>query len=265
MPRRLTILVAVLALGVGACSTTPALSAKDILSKSLQAMEGVKTAHVQADVSGKVSVNLTGGGSGSQLDIGGTTASADIDVPGKKTKLTFAVPALLGTSGEMIVADSAIYFKLGGLFGNGDKYTKLPATTLGSTGGTVTDPTKTLADVMAGLDKLATPPSTGADEKCGDADCYHVIVKLTGEDLNRLASPSPLASPTTGNINLDLFVRKNDFRVGRLVVAASDATTGNVNLTTAFTYDMPVAIQAPSPDQVGEGGLPFPIPSLTAP
>ena len=60
-------------------------------------------------------------------------------------------------------------------------------------------------------------------------------------------------------------MRKNDFRVGRLVVAASDATTGNVNLTTAFTYDMPVAIQAPSPDQVGEGGLPFPIPSLTAP
>jgi hypothetical protein len=265
MPRRLALLVTVLALGVGACSTTPALSAKDIINKSLLAMQGVKTAHVQADVTGKVSVNLTGAGSGSQLDIGGTTAAADIDVPGKKTKLTFAVPALLGTSGELIAADNAIYLKLGGLFGSGDKYTKLAAPNLGSSGSTVTDPTKALADLQAGLDKLSTPPSTGADEKCGDADCYHVIVKFTGEDLNRLGSPSPLASPTNGNINLDLFVRKNDFRLGRLVVAASDATTGNVNVTTAFTYDMPVAIQAPSPDQVTEGGLPFPIPSLTAP
>src|SRR5207249_9314957 len=162
-----TILIAVLALGVGACSTTPALSAKDILTKSLQAMEGVKTAHVQADVSGKVSVNLTGGGSGSQLDIGGTTASADIDVPGKKTKMTFAVPALLGTSGELIVADNAIYFKLGGLFGSGDKYTKLPASNLGSSSGTVTDPQKALADLQAALDKLTTPPRIAAEEKCG--------------------------------------------------------------------------------------------------
>jgi hypothetical protein len=265
MRRRALLVIAALSLAVVGCSTTPALSAKDIIAKSVQAMQRVTFAHVQADISGKVSVNLSGAGAGSQLDIGGTTASADIDLAGRKTKLNFSVPALLGTSGELIAADNAVYFKLSGLFGSGDKYSKLSGSSLGSGGASVPDPQKALADLQAGLAKLATPPSTAADEKCGDADCYQVLVKLTGEDLKQLASPSPLASAATGNIDLRLFVRKNDFRLGRLELAATDPTTGSVNVTTTFAYDTPVAIQAPPADQVTEGGLPFPIPSLSLP
>ena len=61
------------------------------------------------------------------------------------------------------------------------KYTKAEVPT--SSGEPVTDPAeiaKAVDEIKAALDKLPTPPTKGADEKCGDQDCYHVTIEGHG-------------------------------------------------------------------------------------
>ncbi len=66
---------------------------------------------------------------------------------------------------------------------------------------------KPIDEFKALLDKLPTPPTKEADEKCGDQDCYHVSLKLTADDLKAL---DPTATATDGDFSLDLWTRKND-------------------------------------------------------
>ena len=239
MLRRFAALIAVLAVFVGACApSAPALTdPKEILSKSALALKDVKTIHLQIDLSGKVTADLTGSGSESQLDLAGTTATLDVDVAGQKLKATGLAPAFLNTGGEVIVADGAIYYKLTGPLAQGNtKYSKIPipagaieAPSASASAGVVAstaasmNPQVVIDEINKALAKLPTPPTKLADEKCGDVDCYHVSIHLSPEDLAKLSSPAPLPSDGAADITIDVWTRKNDLRTAKMAMALKSA------------------------------------------
>lgn len=244
MPRRLASLLAALAvvtsLAAAACSSTPSAPAlsdpKEILSKSVAALATAKTFHLKAAVAGSI-----------PLDLEGTTLEGDMDVAGKKAHLTFAAPALLGTTGEVILVDDTTYTKISLM---GPKFSK----TAGTTGDAEvpTDPAKVITDVKAALDKLPTPPTKNADVKCADTDCYSVTIALTSQDLGTLGGDlGALPSGTAGAGTIELWVRKNDLRPTRVVVTADAGAQGKLTVTLDITnYDASVSIVAPPADQV---------------
>ena len=278
MLRRLAAFLAVLAVVLAACGgpTTPALTdPKEILSKTTLSLAGVKTSHLQIDLSGKVSADLTGTGSASTFDLTGTTATIDSDIAGKKAKVLFSAPAFFGAGGELLVVDNAAYYKLIGplaQFSAPDgKYTKVAIPDLtGIASGLAPSPSaaaspslspeELVAKLNEALSKLPTPPVKGADEKIGDQDCYRVTVHLTAADLATLSSPEPLASNAPSDITFDIWSRKSDLRPAKIALGLT-LPQGTVTLTLTATYDQAVNITAPSADQVVEGTLPIPLPS----
>jgi len=277
MLRRFAALIAVLAVFVAACApSAPALTdPKEILGKSALTLKDVKTIHLQIDLSGKVTADLTGSGSESQLDLAGTTATLDVDVAGQKLKATGLAPAFLNTGGEVIVADGAIYYKLTGPLAQGnDKYSKIPipagaieapsasASAVASAAASL-NPQVAIDEINKALAKLPAPPTKLPDEKCGDVDCYHVSIHISPEDLAKLSSPAPLPSEGTADITIDVWTRKNDLRTAKMAMAVKAGAQADIKVTVNATYDGALSIAAPSADQVGEGtGLPFPLPSF---
>ena len=80
--RRLAVLIAATSMVLSACGApaAPALTdPKDILSKSIVALQGLKSAHLHVDLSGSVKSDISGSGTASPIDLSGTTADLDID------------------------------------------------------------------------------------------------------------------------------------------------------------------------------------------
>ncbi len=263
------------ALAAAACgggSTAPALTdPKEILVKSVETTQKAKSVHLRLDVSGKLALGDLGGlfgglpgsssaptaspGSGGSIDVTGTSAEGDVDVARGRVRIGFTAPSLLNLTGEIIAVDQEAYLKVSLL---GDKYQKLGGSGATSPSPSPTDPAAMLDDLRTQIDKLKTPPTKLADEKCGDTDCYHVQVKLDSTDAAPLAS---LAPGMTGTGTLDVWVRKNDLRPSQLVLVADAGTSGNLKLTVTLSgWDSSVDIQAPPADQVSEGS--FGLPSL---
>ena len=97
---RLGTLTIAAALALGACNSAPALSdPTEILTKAIDAFQDAKTVHLAATLDGTFTMDLTGQGGGA-MELTGTTLTGDVDIEHTKAKFTFAVPALLGLSGE---------------------------------------------------------------------------------------------------------------------------------------------------------------------
>jgi hypothetical protein len=256
MRRRLLLSFAVVAAILAACAgpSIPALTdPKEILTKALEASAAAKTVHVVADVTGTLSMDLTGSGQGAPLDLKGTGVTGDVDVAGKKLKGSLTVPALLGLTADMIVIGPDSWTKIS-LMGPRWQHSTTPS----GPEAAATDMTKTIADLKAALDKLANPPTKVADEKCGDKDCYHVRLQLTSADLGPLASAAPGIS---GDAAVDIWVERGTNRPVKLVVLASAGAQGTVTVTvTLSNYDAAVAIDPPPADQVDQAS---PTPSPT--
>ena len=167
------------------------------------------------------------------------------------------MPALLNTSAELIGVDQAVYYKvLGPLaqMANADptgKYTKIDVPqSSGSPGSIASDPLKAIDEFKTALDKLPSPPTLGPNEKVGDQDCYHVIIKLTSDQLKSL-SPAEAGTLTTPfTLSVDVWARTNDLRPAKLAFGADAGTQGNFAVTLTMAYDTNVSIQAPSADQI---------------
>lgn len=267
MPRRhtragLTLACAPLLLAlVGACQAAlpsasptppPLTDPKEILTKSVATLANVKTFHVDADLSGKVTASLGGTASGGagQLDLAGTKGALDVDVPNKKVHATGSMPALLNSAAEAIVLPDALYYKITGPLSQGDKFSKLPIPSGATASDSPADPQQAIGQLNEGLAKLPQPPTKLADAKCGDTDCYDVQIKLTAADVQAL---SPSAAPsgfTNGAITLDVFSRKSDLRPARFVAVLSSAELGSVTLALNLVYDVAINVVAPPADQV---------------
>ncbi len=271
MPRRLLFVVALVATLLAACGGTasaPALTdPKDILAKTASSLDGLKTVHVKASVTGKIdSGAMSGSAAGLPIDLTGTTLEGDIDVADSEAKVSVAVPALLGFTAEAIATGGQAYVKTS-LSPDG-KYHKVDTAALTSglplpslpAGLGSPDPSAAaaLADqVKAQLDKLTTPPTKLADEKIGDQDCYHVQMKVNGTDV-----PQASGALGEGSVTVDLWTRKSDYRPARVMIAVDAGASGTLSITVDLTnYDAPVTVTVPPADQISD--QPLSIPGLT--
>lgn len=278
MLRRIVFAAAVVAIvaGCGSSATPAVTDPKDIVTRAVTSLQSVKTFHLKVDLSGSVPFSL-GPGSGSSLTLDGTTVEGDVDVAAQETHISFAVPALLGTSGELTVADKAAYVKISLA---GPKWSKIADTGAGTLPLPSGSPGAIGDQVTAFLEKPGVAPTKLGDEKCGEEDCYKVELTLPVGDLagslgGALSSFAPLPSLGTTQATLDLWVEKDSFRPVKATVAVDMGTTGKLTVTAALSkFDQAVTITAPPADQIdasgglfnGLQGIPgFAMPSFPAP
>lgn len=251
MTRRLLAALAALAFVLVACGApaAPALTdPKEILSQSVLSLKNVKTIDVKGTLTGTVNAAQMG-----SLPLDGTTIAMALDIAAKKASFVLDAPSFLGTKVDALLIDKAAYYKVAGPlagFVGADptgKYTKVDAGAAASSAPVdATDPQKAIDELKAALDKLPSPPTKQADERCGDTDCYHVNVAVTGEQLAQLGAVGAEAFSFT----FDIWSRKNDLRPAKFVLGFDGGDQGAVTATFDLTYDGAVTIEAPPDDQV---------------
>jgi hypothetical protein len=246
-------IVATLAVVLGACASTPPAAPaltdpKEILTSAVTSLKDVKTFELSSSFSGTVKVPNMG-----DFDLSTIKMTASVDIANQKAKFNLDAPTLLGTKIDALAIGNTTYLKVSGMLGTmlgagADKYTKNEiATPQGQPSANPADVVKLVADIKAALDKLPTPPTKAADEKCGDQDCYHVTSKVTAADLKAL---DPSAAAVDGDISVDLWSRKSDYRPAKLAFAVTTAEMGTFGITLDLKYDVSVSVDAPPADQI---------------
>jgi hypothetical protein len=246
-------LMAVLSLVLSACASAPQAAPsltdpKEIVTKGVTSLTGVKTFEFTGSFSGSVTVPQMGA-----LDLSKVTMSGAIDVANKSLKFNLKAPTVLGTEIDALVVGNAAYYKVEGMLaamlgGTPGKYTKADVPTASDDPvAAATDITKAVAELQALLSKLPTPPTKAADEKCGTQDCYHVTMLVTAADLKAI---DPTAAAMDGDVTFDIWTQKSDYRPAKLSFSATSAEVGTVGMTLELKYDVPVSVTAPPADQI---------------
>ena len=245
MTRRFALIVVALmataSIVLAACgSAAPAAPAltdpKEILTETIVSLKDVKSVEFTGSFTGTIDMPELG----APLDLSTVKMSGAADIDGKKAKFSLDAPTLLGTKIDALLLDTVAYYKIAGPLammagGSADKFTKVDVPA--PSGKPVTDAAeldKQIDEFKTALDKLPTPPTKGADEKCGDTDCYHVTLKLTAADLKAL---DPTAE-ADGDFSLDLWTRKNDRRPAKFLISVTSPDIGTVGMTFELKYDV---------------------------
>ncbi|HET7030734.1 MAG TPA: hypothetical protein VFI34_09500 [Candidatus Limnocylindrales bacterium] len=256
MIRRLSFLplalVATLSLVLAACASPPAAPAltdpKEIVTKGVTSLADVKTFEFTTTFSGTVKAAQLG-----TFDLSSVKLTGAVDIANKTAKLSFDAPSVLGTKADVLVVGNAAYYKVAGALamltsGSADKYTKVdvPDPSTNPDAAALQDPTQLVAKLSEALAKLPVQPTKAPDEKCGDADCYHVTLAMTKDQLKAL-DPSAAA---TGDVTFDLFTRKQDYRPAKISISGTSPELGTVGIVIEIRYDVAVSVAAPPADQV---------------
>jgi hypothetical protein len=281
MTRRLLATIGALALLAVACSSTPAATPvadpAEIVAQSLDALGKAKTVHLRADVTGTIPFDMSsllGGGTGASpapgaseptMDLGGSYVEATVDIAGKQAQATIAVPPILGLKLDLIQIGDTSYTKINLMGDTWEKSTSTPAPDESAAPSPSAGVQQMIDDVKKALSAEGVKTEKLADEKCGDADCYHVKITAppsalsgaAGDTLGGLglASPEPGASPLIGgDVVVELWARKSDMRPVKLVIGTTAAGSTLAVTMVMDKYDETVTITAPPADQVTEGG-----------
>jgi len=250
--RKTILALAVLALLVAACGgATPGLSdPKEIVTTGIAATTGGKSFHIGASVDGSLTVPDSGG----TFTLDGTTLEADFDIEGGRTHATFAVPALLGLSGELIQIGSDQYLK-SSLTGPNWMHSAVAA---GDITGDVTDPAAALSAITDLLNTEGVETTKLDDTPCGDATCYQVRITIPADQLAEAGDPTGGMLPADvfgDGLALTLLFDRGDNRLAQIATGVDAADVGSVSVTLTFSnWDESVSIEAPPADQVEEGG-----------
>ena len=255
---RLFGLLAATSILVAACGTpaAPALTdPREIVTAAVTAAQTAKSVHIDATLDGSINADLSGsGGSGAAIALTGTTAAADVDLAAGNAHATFAVPALLGLTGELIQVGDTSYFKTslsGDEFQSQKAADSLPVNPTG---------TKSLVDSIG--EALAQPgvnPVKGDDVACGGTQCYTVKIDLTPDEISKLGAGGPAASALpidlgAASLSLTIRVEKNSTRLQGLAATASMGDQGSITFDLTFSkWDEAVSVSAPPADQVQPG------------
>jgi len=234
----------------------PALSDPiEIITVGLASTESARTVHIEVKIDGEIKADLGGGtGTATRFPLTGTTASADVDMAGGKAHATFAVPALLNLSGELIQIGETSYVKtsLGGpLFEVQEAVDSLPVDP--------TDASRMFDDLGDLLLADGVDPVKGDDVECGGKQCYTIMIELTADELEALGLGAPAASEL-GNLPIDLGavslaltvrVEKDTYRLAGLgsVVSLGEAGSLTVDVT-ASDWDQPMDISPPPAEEI---------------
>ena len=222
---------------------------------------------------------LVGGGGlgasprpGASTDLGGSYIEATVDIPNKQAQAIVAVPPILGLKLELIQIGDTSYTKINLMGDTWQKSTSTPAPDSSAAPSPSAGLQQTIDDVKKALSAAGVTTEKLADEKCGDADCYHVKITMppsalsgaAGDTLGSLGlggTPEPGASPLIGgDLTVEIWARKSDMRPVKLVIGTTtEGSTLAVNMI-MDKYDEAVTVTAPPADQVTEGG--FQLPSI---
>ena len=250
-PQHALLAAAAVALVVSACGTTPTAPAltdpKEIVTAALTSTENAKSVHLAAIVDGEATVALPMlGGTGTQLDLTGTTASADIDFVKPAAHATFALKAGLTVSGEIIAIDGKTYLKT---TLTGPLYEESAAG-----GGLIS--TTTYGDLIDNLgDILLKPEITlvkGDDVACGSKQCYTVSADLSADDLGATALTGLPVNLQGATVKVTALVEKDlPYHLAGVTAVLSQPDGAELTIdVTASKWDEPVTISAPPADQV---------------
>jgi hypothetical protein len=254
--RRLAVLplalVATLSVILAACAGPPAAPAltdpKEIVAKGVASLADVKSIEFTTTFSGNVKAEGVG-----QFDLTSEKMTGALDLAKKTAKFNLDAPSILGTKADLLVVGNAAYYKVAGALAmltgsSADKYVKVdvPDASTNPDAALLEDPSKAVAEIQAALDKLPVQPTKAADEKCGDADCYHVTLALTQDQL-RAMDPS---ATVDGTATFDLFTRKGDYRPAKIALSATSAQMGTFGVVVELRYDVDVSVAAPPADQI---------------
>jgi hypothetical protein len=245
-------LVATLSLVLAACSATPPAAPaltdpKDIVTKGVTSLVDIKTLEITGAFTGSVKAAQIG-----DFDLSSIKLDAAIDSANKTAKLTLDAPTLLGTKIDALMVGGSAYYKVAGLLSatlhaTADKYTKVEVPTAsGNPVADATDVTKLVSQLQDAFAKLPSPLTKAADEKCGDVDCYHVSTVVTAAQAKALDASSTL----DGDITVDLFTHKSDYRPGRIAISIASPSMGTFGMTFDIKYDVAVNVTAPPADQI---------------
>ena len=245
-------LVATLAVVLAACGSTPAAAPaltdpKEIVTKGVTSLVDVKS----FEFTGTFSGTATAPGAGS-FDLKDIKMSGAVDVANKAAKFTLDAPAIAGTNIDAVVVGNTAYYKVAGalaLMANAtaDKYTKVELPNDASNPAVAaTDVTKLVSALQVGLAQLPVQPTKAPDDRCSDQDCYHVTLTLTKDQLAAFGA----GSTADGDVTVDLFTRKSDYRPGKIALSVASASMGTFGAAIDLKYDTSVSIVAPPPDQI---------------
>jgi hypothetical protein len=251
-------LAAVASIVVAACGgpAAPALTdPKEIVTAAVRTAQAAKSVHVDATLDGGIKADLSGSGAaGAEISLTGTTAAADVDITAGNAHATFAVPALLGLSGELIQVGDTSYVKTSL---TGDKFQiQKAADSLPVNPGD----TRSLVDsVGEALSQPGVDPVKGDDVACGNTQCYTVKIELTPDEIKALGGGGPAASALpvdlgSATLNLTIRVEKDSTRLAGLAASVSMGDQGSLTVDLTFSkWDEAVSISAPPADQVQSG------------
>src|SRR6185369_12954027 len=193
MTRTRSALLVVLATGavlVSACGATPTGPAltdpKAIVTAALTSTEAAKSVHLALMANGEATVALPfGGGTGTPLDLTGTTASADIDFVKPAAHATFALKAGLTVNGEVIAVDGKTYLKS---TLTGPLYEE-------SAAGAGLFDASIVGNLIDNLGDILLKPGVnlvkGDDVACGSKQCYTVSAQLSGDGVDGPSGQPP--------------------------------------------------------------------------
>ena len=258
---RLFGLLAAASVVVTACgpASAPVLTdPKEIVTAAIRTGQSAKSVHVDATLDGSIKADLSGTGApGAAISLTGTTASADVDLTAGNAHATFAVPALLGLSGELIQIGGTSYFKTsltGDKFQSQKTADSLPVNPGDSK--SLVDGKSLVDSIGEALSQPGVDPVKGDDVACGSTQCYAVKIELTPSEINALGGGGPLASALpvdlgSASLNLTIRVEKDSNRLAGLAATASMGDQGSITVDLTFSkWDEAVSISAPPADQV---------------
>ena len=252
---------AIVAAAVIGCQaqTAPLLTdPKAILSAAATEAAAASSVHVDLSAEGSLVLDPLGTGAGAPIDLRGTTAAADIDLTGRDIRTTFALPGLLGLSGEVIAVDDTLYLRS---TLSGAQYHVTDLTPAAGASAPPESPLKGLVDLLAqpGLD-----PVKGDDVPCGSGTCYTVTIDLTADELAALGAdgialptdlPIPLPDLAGASVELKIRVDHATTRLAGITATAGLGDTGDLTAELTFTkWGDTVSINPPPADQIAPPG-----------
>jgi hypothetical protein len=228
----------------------------DIITQGLTATTSLKSFHVSLALDGSVTMP----GSPAKIDLGSTSLDADIDIAGRQAHLTFAVPAFLSLTGDVLLIGKDLWVKTSM---GGDKYSHMAADFPGASFQPTAslDTASMVKKVKDFLAKDGVVTKKLADVACGDRQCYQVSVTIPSslmKDAGAVASLDPTTVFGDALVLNMLFDREKLYLTALSTDVASD-TMGTFSITLNFSnFDEAVTLSPPPDAQVTEGEFTIP-------
>lgn len=254
MPRRITPILAAATLLLAACgSAGPAISdPREIVTQGLEATAELTSVHVAIALDGTAAIPEMG----SQLNLTGTNLEGDLDIANGEAHFTFAVPSLLGLSGEVIQVGSDTYLKTS-LGGTG--WVKSTASA-GDPLAEAMDPTQALAEVRSFLDSEGVELQKLSDTDCGERSCFAVRMTIPASLLSDAGTAAGMsADDLVGDaLVLDLLFDRQELWLAQVSTDLGSESVGELTLRlTLSAFNQDVSVEAPPADEVTEDGGPI--------